>query len=62
MPVVDPIQEEVFWFVTIGDIEVMVGCVAGVDIIRSHVGIYQTVAYSFICGYHFSLLFLFLWL
>ena len=40
MGVVDPIQEEVFWFVPIGDIEVVVGRVIGVDIIRPHVGIY----------------------
>ena len=38
--VVDPIQEEVFGFVPIGDVEVVVGRVVGVDIIRPHVGIY----------------------
>ena len=40
MSVVDPIQEEVFWFVPIGDFEVVVGLVIGVDIIHPHVGIY----------------------
>ena len=40
MSVVDPIQEEVFWFVPIRDVEVVVGCVVGVDIIGPHVGRY----------------------
>ena len=40
MNVVDRIQEEVFWFVAIGDVEVVVGRVIGVDKIRPHVRIY----------------------